>query len=128
MKIKHRNISNSTGPTVLLGAGVDKISMRTIQSLLISNSISSASTVSVYIQALHKAAGDKQQIFGVEDGASFSRYNNAFHIIKNLTVPKHTAVDLFASFPKGFSYNSNYELVIVLGDVSHSVSTILAYE
>ena len=128
IKIKHRNISNSAGPIVLLGAGINKISMRTIQSLLISNTYSAASRVTVYIQSVNKERTEKQQMFGVSEGESFQRYNNAFLIINNLAVPRETALDLFAGFPKGFSYNSNYELVIVLGDVSHSVSTILAYE
>jgi peptidoglycan hydrolase-like protein with peptidoglycan-binding domain len=128
MKVKHRNISNSISGVVLLGADTKKTYVRTIQSLLISNTYSAGSTVSVYIQSVNKAISDKQEMFGVPEGESFQRHNNAFYIINNLTIPKETAVDLFAGFPKGFSYSSNYELVVVLGNTSHSVSTILAYE
>jgi len=132
MKIKHRNISNSTSGITLLSADTPesrtKTYIRTIQSLLISNTYNAGSTVSVYVQSVNKGRSDKQLIFGVSENDNYLRYDSAFYIINNLTIPKETAVDLFGGFSKGFSYSSDYDLVIVLGDATHSVSTILTYE
>jgi peptidoglycan hydrolase-like protein with peptidoglycan-binding domain len=61
IKVKHRNISNSISGVVLLGADTKKTYVRTIQSLLISNTYNAGSTVSVYIQSVNKAISDKQE-------------------------------------------------------------------
>ena len=126
MKVKHRNIS-TTYPTNLLSADLNRLYVRTIHSLLISNTYTATSTVTVYIQSVN-AAKSKRELNRTAEGDSFQKFNNAFFIIKNLQLPKQASIDLVAEFPKGLLYNSNYELVIRLETQLSEVSKILAYE
>lgn len=128
MQVRHRNITNSTSPVRLLASSLGDIKGRVAHSLLISNTYTAASVVSVYIRAVDRVKTEKARLYGVSSGSTLTKYTDAFFIVKKLSIPKETAVDIFADFPKGFNYKSNYELVIELADASHAVSTILAYE
>tara|TARA_R110002074_G_scaffold400131_1_gene594838 strand:+ start:2012 stop:2386 length:375 start_codon:yes stop_codon:yes gene_type:complete len=124
MKVKHRNISNNRN-NVILHPAKNNLKIRKIESLLVSNTYSGAITLDVFIRSIdaYKSARRPTEIID-----STPLYNASFYIVKNLQIPQNVSVDIFGEFLKGFSYDAKYELVILLGNSSYTISTILTYE
>tara|TARA_R110000851_G_scaffold17641_1_gene55782 strand:- start:783 stop:1169 length:387 start_codon:yes stop_codon:yes gene_type:complete len=128
MKVRHRNITNTTSAIIIISADRHKKNNRIVKSLLISNTYAAASTVSVYLRALNIGKTEKQKILGSSPGQYPERYDESFYVVKRLSIPKETSVDVFSGFSEGFIFEKKYELVIELGDNTHAVSTIVVYE
>tara|TARA_R110000787_G_scaffold234471_1_gene341365 strand:- start:62 stop:448 length:387 start_codon:yes stop_codon:yes gene_type:complete len=128
MKVLHKNIKNSTRPVIIIAADRNKKDHRIVKSLLISNTYTEQSTVSVYLRGLNISRTEKQKILGSSLGQTPERYDESFYVVRSLKIPKETSVDIFSGFPEGFIFEKKYELIIELGDNTHAVSTIVAYE
>ena len=121
MKVRHRNITNTTSAVIIISADRNKKNNRIVKSLLISNTYTAAaSTVSVYLRSLNVGKTEKQKILGSSPGEAPERYDESFYVVRRLRIPKETSVDIFSGFPEG--------LIIQLGDETHAVSTIVVYE
>ena len=128
MKVRHRNITNTTSAVIIISADRNKKNNRIVKSLLISNIYTASSTVSVYLRSLNVGKTEKQKILGSSPGEAPERYDESFSVVRRLRIPKETSVDVFSGFSEGFIFEKKYELVIELWDNTHAVSTIVVYE
>ena len=143
MKVRHLNINGFadvdgtiTGIVggivpVIIESGNRLNNIKIIKSLLISAVSTEVPVISlgfrftaVYDSVVIQNA-ETQSLNASSDAA---RTDSKFYILKDMSLPIGSALDVVAGFPNGIPYSSNYDLFLTVAAENQSISVIIAYE
>ena len=158
LKVEHRTIKstadddegNETGTPNAIIPSILKYSdnrrkVSVIRTLLISHIESTAVDISIGFRAVFREGGHhitgttieetrngiaqtRSKLYGGSASSERNKAASIFYIVKDMSIPPGTALDLAGDFINGIPHLSSFELVLILGAADKRVNIVLAYE
>jgi len=143
MKVSHLNINGFadvdgtiTGVVgeivpVIIESGNRLNNIKIIKSLLISAVSTEVPVISLgfrFTAVYDSVVIQNAETRSLNASSDAARTDSKFYILKDMSLPIGSALDVVAGFPNGIPYSSNYDLFLTVAAENQSISVIIAYE